>query len=138
MSNYFKDLGVIYENINSNNIVEDIKKSLFEYHGEDSWEDFVDNQEMGNCQFIVSYIIDEFPIAKKVFGEIEVDEPYYDEYGDEQNLMTHHWVTINGFPYDFSKGSLRNYIIWDDVYNPMVDEPERYNSLFNWIIEDSP
>lgn len=128
MSNYFKELGLIYENLN-NNIIEDIKNSLVEYHGEDSWEDFVDNQEIGNCQFIVSYIISEFPIAEKVFGEIEVDEPYIDEDGDEQNLMTHHWVIINGTSYDFSKGTLKDYINWDDVYEPSIDEPERYNNF---------
>ena len=126
----YNNISLIYENINSVNIIEDIKKSLVEYHGEDSWEDFVDNQEMGNCQFIVSYIIDEFPIAKKVFGEIEVDEPYYDEDGDEQNLMTHHWISIHEIPYDFSKGTLRNYINWNDIYDPSVDEPERYNTFY--------
>lgn len=129
MNDYLKELGLIYENLN-NNIIEDIKNSLVEYHGEDSWEDFVDNQEMGNCQFIVSYIISEFPETKKVFGEIEVDEPYVDEDGDEQTLMTHHWVIINGTPYDFSKGTLRDYINWNDVYDPFIDEPERYNVLF--------
>ena len=51
-----------------------------------------------------------------------------DEYGDEQTLMTHHWIIINGRIYDFSKGTLRDYINWDDVYDVNVDGDEwRYN-----------
>ena len=43
--------------------------------------------------------------------------------------MTHHWVEINGEPYDFSKGTLKDYIDWVDMYDPKVDEPERYNGF---------
>ena len=46
-----------------------------------AWKSFVDNQENGDCQGIVSTIIYEFKTVKKVFGEIEVDEPYIDDYG---------------------------------------------------------
>ena len=43
-------------------------------------------------------------------------------------LMTHHWITINGKIYDFSKGTLLNYINWDDVYDVNTDGDEwRYN-----------
>ncbi len=41
--------------------------------------------------------------------------------------MTHHWITINGKIFDFSKGTLRDYIT-DDVYVVNVDGEEwRYN-----------
>ena len=110
-------------------IVEDIKNMLLEDYGEDSWEEYVDRQEIGECQTIVSFITRSFPEVEKVFGEIEVDEPYIDEYGDEQTLMTHHWVEINGEPYDFSKGTLKDYIDWSDMYDPKVDEPERYHGF---------
>ena len=93
-----------------------------------AWKNFVDNQENGDCQGIVSGIIYNFKNVKKVFGEIEVDEPYIDEYGDEQTLMTHHWIIINGKIYDFSKGTLSDYINWDDVYDVNTDGDEwRYN-----------
>jgi hypothetical protein len=93
-----------------------------------AWKNFVDNQENGDCQGIVYGIIYNFKNVKKVFGEIEVDEPYIDEYGDEQTLMTHHWITINGKIYDFSKGTLSDYINWDDVYDVNTDGDEwRYN-----------
>lgn len=104
-----------------------IKEYLIKEFGEDTWEDFVDSQEIGDCQAIVSFIVKDFPIAKKVFGEIEVDEPYCDESGREQILMTHHWITINGVPYDFSKGTLKNYIDFFDIYDPAIYELERYN-----------
>lgn len=86
-----------------------------------AWKDFVNNQEIGDCQGIVSSIIFDFrDRVKKVFGEIEVDEPYIDEWGNEQTLMTHHWIEIDGKTYDFSKGTLQNYIQWYDMYDVNV------------------
>lgn len=131
--------GYLNESIeNSEELIQRIKKSLIMetlvdeeefnelYNGDLdlAWETFVDNQENGDCQGIVSTIIYEFKTVKKVFGEIEVDEPYIDEYGDEQTLMTHHWITINDNIYDFSKGTLRDYITWDDVYDVNVEGDE--------------
>lgn len=127
---------------NDTQLIDNIKKSLIMetlvdedefnelYNGDWdlAWRSFVDNQENGDCQGIVSSIIDDFKKVKKVFGEIEVDESYVDEYDEEQTLMTHHWVKINGKIYDFSKGTLRDYINWDDVYDVNVDGDEwRYN-----------
>lgn len=134
MKTSFKNF--IKEN-NNNSLIDEIKKSLImetlidddfneTYNGDldKAWEDFVDNQENGDCQGIVSGIIMNFPQVKKVFGEIEVDEPYIDEDDVEQTLMTHHWVTINGEIYDFSKGTLKDYIDWDDVYDVIVEGDE--------------
>lgn len=92
-----------------------------------AWQVFVDNQELGECQSIVADISRNFPMCKKVFGEIEIDNPYYDEYGEEQNFMTHHWITIDGKIYDFSKGTLKDYIDFDDLYDVSVDDEYRYN-----------
>jgi hypothetical protein len=113
------------------NLIEQIKRSLYEYEGYNSWEEFVDNQSMGDCQTIVSFITYNFPQVKKMLGEIEVDEPYIDEEGKEQILMTHHWVKINHKNYDFSKGTLKNYIEFDDIYDPEISSNEiwRYNSI---------
>ncbi len=131
------------ENVqNTEDLIQQIKKSIIMetlvdedefnelYNGDWdlAWKNFVDNQENGDCQGIVSGIIYNFKNVKKVFGEIEVDEPYIDEYGDEQTLMTHHWITINGKIYDFSKGTLSDYINWDDIYDVNTDGDEwRYN-----------
>lgn len=141
ISTKFKDF--INENMSSDELVLKIKKTLimetlvdeeefYELYNGDwnlAWEKFVDNQEMGGCQGIVSSIIHDFPNVKKVFGEIEVDETYIDEDGEEQSLMTHHWVTINGKIYDFSKGTLRDYIEWNDIYDVCIDDEDawRYN-----------
>lgn len=62
--------------------VEEIKKYLYESEGHDSWEEFVDRQRLGDCQSIVSDIKRKYPFVKSVFGEIEIDEPYYDEEGE--------------------------------------------------------
>jgi mRNA-degrading endonuclease YafQ of YafQ-DinJ toxin-antitoxin module len=127
---------------NDDVLIEQIKKSLVMenlvdedefnelYNGDLdlAWKNFVDNQVNGDCQGIVASIIFDFKNVKKVFGEIEVDEPYLDEDDEEQTLMTHHWITINGKIYDFSKGTLKNYIDWEDVYDVEVEGDEwRYN-----------
>ena len=89
-----------------------------EYDNEyESWREFVDNQHNGDCQSIVSSICNKFPKVKKVFGEIQIDYPYIDEYGDEQEFVTHHWIMIKGEIYDFSKGTLNEYINWVDLYD---------------------
>ena len=131
-----------FNQYNNDILINDIKKSLImenlvdeeefeEKYGFDydkAWINFVDNQENGDCQSIVSNIVDDFPRVKKCFGEIEVDECYIDEWGDEQNLVTHHWVEIDGNMYDFSKGTLRNYISWSDIYDIDIEEDKwRYN-----------
>jgi hypothetical protein len=122
----------------NNDIIDNIKKLLIsEYTGDDiknmeeEWKDFVDHQEMGNCQGIVATIITNFPEVTKVFGEIEVDEPFtdpWDEDSEPNYLFTHHWVEIDGTYYDFSKGTLKDYIDWNDVYGVETDE-WRYNKL---------
>jgi hypothetical protein len=117
------------EFINNRDLVEKIKEYLYTTEGYDSWEDFVDNQSIGECQYIVSTIIKNFPEVKKFFGEIEVEEPYIDENGEEQNLMTHHWVKINGEPFDFSKGTLKNYISFENIYDPEVEDYYIYNEF---------
>ncbi len=131
-----------FEKDNNNIIINQIKKHLIEptlmddeieYMHNDldvAWQVFVDNQELGECQSIVADISRNFHVCKKVFGEIEIDNPYYDEEGEEQSYMTHHWITIDGIIYDFSKGTLKDYINFDndDLYNVTVDNDEyRYN-----------
>lgn len=135
----------INEQIEEKSLIEEIKKYLisegvFDY---DRWEEFIDNQNMGECQSIVSLIISEFGNRGviKVFGEIEVDNPsiYYEEEYDEDTddyievkkenfKFTHHWVKINGEIYDFSKGTLKDNIEWFDLYDVSIDNEEwRYD-----------
>lgn len=128
-SNYTDLINMIKKTLIMETLVdEDEFNELYNGDWDLAWKKFVDDQENSDCQGIVSGIIHDFKNVNKVFGEIEVDEPYIDEYGDEQTLMTHHWITINGKIYDFSKGTLRDYINWDDVYDVNVDGNEwRYN-----------
>lgn len=103
---------------------------------EGAWKSFVDSQELGDCQSIVGSIKLILKYSKSTygdrvkahFGEIEVDEPYIDEYGEEQTLMTHHWITIDDEIYEYSKGTLKNYIDWRNLYSLKTEE-WRYNYL---------
>jgi hypothetical protein len=132
----------LVESNNSDELIESIKRLLIMdrlvdedefnnlYKGDLdlAWKDFINNQQMGDCQEIVSMIIKNFKEAKKVFGEIEVDEPYIDEFGEYQNLVTHHWIEIGGVTYDFSKGTLSNHIDWVDIYSvEVIGDDWRYN-----------
>lgn len=120
----------IKESSNTNDLIEKIKQYLIDDDEYDDWEDYIDHQKMGDCQMIVSSIIGEFPNVVKVFGEIEVDEPYLDEDDEEQVLMTHHWCKINNEIYDFSKGTLKDAIEWKDLYSvDCSDEEWRYNPI---------
>jgi hypothetical protein len=125
----------ISENLQNQKLIQFIKESLVMdtlvdeeefnelYNGdlELAWKHFVDNQENGDCQGIVASIINGFGgSVKKVFGEIKVDDPYTDEWGEDQTLMTHHWIEIDGKIYDFSKGTLSDYIQWGDIYDVLV------------------
>jgi len=102
---------------NVEDLINDIKLYLYSYGDYSSWNEFVDHQELGECQSIVSGIIWKFPLARKVFSSIEGDKSYVDEDGKEQILQTHHWITINNIPLDFSKGTLRDYIDFENLYD---------------------
>lgn len=142
-------------NKRTKDIINEVKKTLvYDYYGEEdinesylgnielAWKDFVDNQVIGNCQYIC-HSISNIDGVEHIFGEIEVDYPTYEdveEYDDEENdyveiekenyLLTHHWVTINGSVYEFSKGTLKDYIDWDDLYSVDCEDDGRYNTLY--------
>lgn len=95
-----------------NELINDIKNFIIYYYGFDSYEEFIDNQSIGECQDISDTVYENFKQfgVKHVFGEIELDEPYLDDNQEEQILMTHHWNTFGKNILDFSKGTLSNYI----------------------------
>ena len=67
-----------------------IKKFLINKNNFENWEEFIDNQEKFKSKSIVDDIVCNFPQVKKVLGYIEVDHNYYDEGGDEQDMMIHY------------------------------------------------
>jgi len=64
-----------------------------------------------------------------VFGEIDIEEPYFDEDGEEQYSMTHHWIRIGNNFFDFSKGTLKDYISFNDIYDPQVEDKSIYHPI---------
>jgi hypothetical protein len=108
--------------------LEYIKNHIIEYEGYDTWEEFINNQELGECQYICSDL-NKFGL-RRVFGEIELDDGYIDSNGNPQILATHHWLLDGDRILDFSKGTLKDYINWDDLYAIEVDGDEwRYNTI---------
>ena len=129
--NYIKE-DYSEEDPHSDPIIQKIKDYLVKENDSGSWKRFVDHQHMGDCQWVVAQIIAKFPEAKKVFGSVHLDDEYTDDEDETLIEITHHWVTIDGINYDFSKGTLRYYINFAsfDLYNPEVIEEWRYHGNF--------
>ena len=67
-----------------------------------------------------------FPEVVGVFGEIVPDEGRDPDGG----YMTHHWVEIGGYPYDFAKGTLGDYVNWHDKYDVEIGNDDwRYHPI---------
>jgi len=123
--------------MNTDNLVSDIKTELVDYYDYDNWDDFVDDQEMGDCQsicyFIMKSTIDKSMDISHHFGEIEIDDNIYNiynvKYDEHINILTHHWISINGGICEFSKGTLKNHIDYDDVYCVTDVDDWRYKSI---------
>lgn len=137
-------------------IIKEIKlRLIFEYFGEEeyhkeyddidsAWKEFVDQQKIGDCQYICNKsIIIDLPNVQIVFGEIETDYPSYEkdtvydeeeeDYVDKENenfMFTHSWFVINDEIFEFSKGTLKDYIVWDDLYSVDAEDDNCYNELY--------
>lgn len=111
-------------------IVEQIKSYLVSENGYKTWKQFVDNQEVGDCQSISIDVARKFNV-KHVFGEIDIDNEYIDNDGNEQIKMTHHWNVIKNYIYDFSKGTLKDYINFykNEIYEPEVVDDNIYHRI---------
>lgn len=105
-----------------NNVIEFLKSEIINWYDYNNWNDFVDDQKLGDCQMIVNFLSDlsdkfNLPIEPH-FGEIKIDEEYYNVHEDEYiDKFTHHWITIENEIYEFSKGTLKDFIEWDNLYD---------------------
>ena len=88
-------------------IEDKIKKHLMDYEEHSTWKEHVDSCELGGCQYTAHAITRAFPEVTGIFGEIETDEGRDPDTG---GWITHHWVEIDGYPYDFAKGTLGDYV----------------------------
>jgi len=113
-----------FENYNHECIIDKIKVELMNEH-DCGWDTFIDNQELGDCQSIVSSI-EHMKIegVETHFGEIRVEFPIDEDY--DGKIMTHHWCSYEGKVLEFSKGTLENYVDWGDKYDPTDDGEIEY------------
>ncbi len=101
-----------------------------------NWEEFVDNQKLGDSYSIV-YKLEE--ICKNndltvdiCFGELEIENEYYNNNNNEYiDRFAHHWVEMNGRIIDFSKGTVKEYIQWNNLYSveSEVSKYPKYHKL---------
>ena len=144
------------EFLSTKEIVNEIKKRIvFEYFGEDdvkesylnnvqnAWEDYIDEQNFGDSQEICNFsLIGDIEGVEIVSGEIEVDYPTYEEKTEydedsddfveieaENYFIEHTWIKINGEIFEFSKGTLVDYIDWDDMYDVNAEEINKYREF---------
>lgn len=106
-------------------IINKIKIELMDEH-DCGWETFINEQELGDCQSIVSSIMYlNIPGVEKHFGEISIQEPIDED--DDGKIMTHHWVTYNDEILEFSKGTMKEYVDWNDEYSVIDDGEINYD-----------
>ena len=100
----------------TNKKVSNIKNYLTNYFNGSSWEEFVDSQIEGDCQEITKVIENKFPFVKRMSGQMDVCGEYSDY------CMYHYWVEFDNNIFDFAKGTLYDYVNWDNeyFYNPYV------------------
>lgn len=118
----------------TDNIIQFLKSELIEWYDYETWDEFVDNQELGQCQSICYHLEDlgkkhNLPVEGH-FGEIDIDEEYYNVNEDEYiDKFAHHWITINDKIFEFSKGTLKNYIDFSDLYSVESEDDYIYHQI---------
>ena len=121
----FKEYYLLKEN--DHNLIERVKNYLIESRGSDGWKNFVDGQELGDCQFIAKWVSEEFPEIKHVFGHILLDKNIYIQEDDEEtDQLTHHWNEYRGEIVEFSKGTLQHVIKFENLYSVECEDESRY------------
>jgi hypothetical protein len=104
----------LFEDFNKDKRIKLIIDELLKEEGYKKWIDFLEDQSLGDCQYIissVSKIIKDNKLKgfKSVFGEIEILDYAHDE-NDLGKIMTHHWILLENEILDFSKGTLSDFI----------------------------
>jgi len=128
---------LVYDYFGENDVKESYLNNI-----ELAWRDFIDNQVIGDSQYICT-LIDNLEGIQHFYGEIEVDYPSYEESDEydvdvddyietkkENYFFEHHWITINDEIFEFSKGTLKDYIDWDDLYSIDCEDTNKYNQLY--------
>ena len=116
----------LFENFKLEKNIQLIIDTILEEEDYDTWQDFLEDQSLGDCQGIiasVSHIIKTNKLKgfKSVFGEIEIIDMAHDE-SDLGKIMTHHWIVYKNQILDFSKGTLQDFIDSTDFTSIYGDE----------------
>lgn len=118
--------GTSSSQLNTDQKIEEIKNFLIHHYGFSSWEEFVGSQAEGDCQEITEIIAKNFPYVKRMSGEFDVDM--------DEDVVWHYWVEFDNDIFDFSKGTLYDYmnVSWSQEFFNDVrvgDEWRRYQTL---------
>lgn len=136
-NNYYQEFINKYYDGDITNLTQDekvqlIQDFLIEDYVCDKWIEVLDNQELGDCQSIVHSISKlNIPGVEPYFGEIKIMDPLDEDWskGKRGMIMTHHWVTIDGEIFEFSKGTLKNYVNWFSYEDPDEDDAIKYLNI---------
>lgn len=118
----------------TDNIIEFLKNEIINSEGYKNWEEFVENQKLGETESIV-YKLEDISKLNKLsvnvhYGEIEIDKEYHNT-NENENIkkLPHHWLTINNKIFEFSKGSLKEYIEYKELYDVEPENIHRYHTI---------
>lgn len=121
----------IKHNISKNNINK-VKQFLINYYNVNSWEEYVDTRNYGDCQKVCRLIQKNFPkLFDKMLTNIYIDfsEIAKNKIHDDKEMNGNHYVlTKKDEMYDFARGC--NCINGIYVMTQMEDNSDKYNIFF--------
>lgn len=113
----------------------------------DDWRSFVPEQKLGWCRDIARSASDltarHHPgTVEHVRGIVQYDRPAIDGEGERHDQGEHQYIAVDGVPYDFAKGTLMEYVDYQDedgrlqdrLFDPLVLQAERYDRLQGIVV----
>lgn len=112
--------------------IEVVKKELLKLFKFSSWNEFIDLQKTGQCDFISKVVCRLFPKFKMVSVFVDFSEKAKEKLGEDEPYATHFLNKLGNDYYDFGKGTNKyegTYILegLGNVYDVTLTDEERKN-----------
>lgn len=85
--------------------INDVKNELLKLFKFNSWNEFIDLQKAGQCDFIAKAVCRLFPKFKMVSVYVELSKDAKEKMAPGSTFAVHYLNKLNGKYYDFGKGS---------------------------------
>ena len=92
--------------------IEQVKEELLKLFKFNSWNEFIDFQKAGQCDYIAKLVCRLFPKFKMVSVYVDISPEARKKMSPEYTFAIHYLNKLNGKYYDFAKGTN----CYEDVY----------------------